>query len=841
MSRQVDSADLEWSQDRFGDGLAKNVPHEDIPRNAVAGLINAHCKETEIEPRLASWLWAETQPPPWRDDTGAERRGYTLSKINNIVNSENSIFDASFVSCFIAWPVDDGYFHDEIIEFLSGYSVRVSVSGNRDSTPECYVHGRINMNAWHKRKKIKVWQIGNRVYTSPFNFSRFDECICVSRRMPSNVTSAWDDLDNHGMIGNSNGIFKVNFDNATKILWRANGPLPTVLLEGRSKRKEHHKRYDYLISMSRLAGQGLRDRTFVKVLQQSGTTALSTTVTPNRDYAIYWTEKPIGNDQNDKVGGKLVCGRLSDEHKDPGYYRTIAAPGASFKLIHNEREENFLVDMGATGANVQSMDDVAEALQQAINTLFPWVSCNYKEEGYFEFNTGEERNASISYLKTGETGTDIASTIKGTEEEKATVVTAWAYSAPNKIGRCHIPKDQGKYEWHWTHFTVWRTTDISKDGVDPRTTISGEELVPLKFTWVGDFRTAAAFYASKNNGVITADIGTFGKADEGTPFKWEDGEVDTINEYISPRAVRVSINYYGNSSKSLQAGAIGNGRVLRVSQLGDIVTLHSALNGDTFSNSECDTRKTLYMSDGYELIIKEVLSPNAVRVHDSATRSLQGATIDPEQRIITDTITDATLRNRMDEKHIGLLNMRFKEPLPNCNVLVVLPGFLLTAKRGGVTLPYCDLANNLKYNAGYHLASRQVIDDIEGSVQFICKSPNFFLVWCSDSLWGGPTNNPDIQDLPEFGEWYGVLHADIIDPDLGSVDWGSISEVANGAFELVCQDTSVRQLVNLSYGDDLTYNNAQQDLIARDLKKCWNIGVSIFGRTLGHVFWRTLK
>ena len=842
MSRQTDDNLENWNQTNFSDGLVKNAPHEDIPVNAVAGLINAHSFDTEIQPRLASWLWSDLQPPPWRDGCGGELKNLYMSKVNNVVTCDQDVFNYDSVSCYIAWPTDDGeYYHDEIAEYISENQVRMALSGIDRESDGCYIHGRLNINSWHKIQRKKIWQFGKRIYTSSYKYRGYSECLCVSRRMPSNVISDWDDSDNDGVFGNSNGIFKLSFDQSVGILWRANGPVPHILLYGRQRRKEHNYRYDYLYSMARIAGAGIRDRTNAKLLQQSGTTQLNTGIIPNRDYSTHWREKPIGNnDSSVKIGCRLICAEMSDVNKDPAYYRTIEAPGASFKFTHNEYEAEFIVDMSTTGTNVQSMHEVAGSLQKCINTLFPWIIVKYNDGGYFTFDTGREKNASIGYLGAGTTGTDISEIIKGTEADGAKINDSWGYTEPNQVGVFFIPLDQDYFEWHWTHYTKWRTTDISENGAEPRTTENGEELTPLKFTWCGDFRVAAAFYASKAHGIVTAIVGTFEKADEGTPLKWEDGDTETIIEYLSPKKVRVGTDYYGGT-KPLQACAIGAGRVMRASQDGYIVTLYNVYTDDYFSKTECDERKTIFWSTGYESIIVEVISSNQVRVHENLSKELQGITLDPMYRVITDITTDETLRNRMDEKHIGLLNMRYKEAMPNCNILRMVPGFMVTAQRGDSLIHYCDLANNMRYNVGYYLMSRQIIDKIEGSIQLIRKAPNYILVWCIDSLWSIPTNNPDIETLPDFGEYYGVLHADVVDEYLGAIDWGSIQEIDKGTFELLCHDMSVRQVINRMYSEDLTFNSLEQDIIAKDLKECWNIGASAYGRTLGHVFWRTRK
>ena len=840
MSRQNDSDIQQWKQEAFSRGLIKNAPHDDLPDSSVAGLVNAHCYDTEIQPRLASWLYSELQPPAWRNDCGDPLDDLVLEKDGTLVTAEVPVFTPGLVSCYIAWPTSDGFFHDEISEYVSPTQVRVTVSETRGPVSECYIHGRLNLNSFHKRKRTKIWQFGKRVYTSDIDYVSFTECLCVSRYKPSNVISDFDEMDDYGMLGNSNGLFKLSFDQTVPMLWQANGPVPDVLLEGRQRRKEHKYRYDYLYSMARFNGAGIRGTlTGAKIVQRSGTTALNTDVTPNRDYSTYWTEKPIGS--GIATGGRLVTDTVAAANRLPSYWHGIAAPGVSFKFTHNDRTEEFLVDMSDTGYDVHNMDDVANALQHAINTLFSWVEVSWDESGFFVFTTGREPNATMGYLTDGVGGTNVAGILQGRDGDGATLDNSWDWSGPNQVGIVYNPTNRNRYEWHWNYYTLWRTTDISENGADPRTTEDGEELQPLKFTYCGDYRIAAAFYASKTNGIVTARIGTFEKADEGTPLKWEDGSTDTISEYISSSKVRVGSDYYGNT-KPLQACALGGGRVLRASQDGRTVTLETEFNSDYFSSSECDERKTIYWSDGYESVITDVIDNNTVTVHDTATREEQGITIDPTCRVITDTYTDETLRQLMDEPHAGLLNMRFKTHMPNGNILSVVPGFMLTAKRGDSLIPYCDLPNSAKYEAGYYLENRQVIDKIEGSIQLIVKAPNYFLVWCNNSLWGGPTNNPDIKKLPEFGEWYGVLHADIIDGYIGAVDWGSIEEVDYGTYELVCQDYSVRQLQNRVYTEDYTFDPiTEQDRIAKDFKECWNIGASAYSRTLGHVFWRTVR
>ena len=80
----------QWKQDTFSRGLIKNAPHDDLPPSSVAGLVNAHCYDTEVQPRLASWLYSELQPPAWEDDCSDALTGYTLSRDGNVVTRDRT-------------------------------------------------------------------------------------------------------------------------------------------------------------------------------------------------------------------------------------------------------------------------------------------------------------------------------------------------------------------------------------------------------------------------------------------------------------------------------------------------------------------------------------------------------------------------------------------------------------------------------------------------------------------------------------------------------------------------------------------------------------------------------
>ena len=286
-----------FTQTDFGGGMVRHAPHEEIPVNAVADAENCHCFPKEIRPRGASYLYSDKQPPVlYERDCGDAREGLTFSKDGDIVTSTggNAFFEYD-VGNYIVWPGDPP-FHDEIYEYISATSVRVGSSGNRDSTAGCWIHARLNANDFHRTKRKKIWQWGNEVYiapnTSPMSWQK---SLCVSRQKPSNTISCWDEMDDYGVLGNSKGVYKLRFDREPPIHWKINTPCPTVLVDDVFRTNTTKIRHDYIYSMARLTGTGIRvaNSEGVVIEQESGTCYLDTTRKPPRDYAIRWHESKI--------------------------------------------------------------------------------------------------------------------------------------------------------------------------------------------------------------------------------------------------------------------------------------------------------------------------------------------------------------------------------------------------------------------------------------------------------------------------------------------------------------------------------------------------------------------
>ena len=836
-SKRQDQSDAPVTQTDFGSGLIKNTPHDEIPKNALAGLVNAHAFPKEIRPRRGTRIIPLTIPPI------TDRIAYIATKDGSIITSlSGDIFTEDDVSNYWVWP--DENIHDEIIDYISATQVRVHRANTKDVTAGCWIHGRLNLWEWHQAKRKLVWQWGREIYISEIYLSNgylrttaLIQAACVSYQKPYNVLSDWSEMDDYGVVYNPAGTYLVNFDSEPYTIFKKNSPVPTRLPDDVERNMDSKYRYDILYSMSRLEGQGLRSRITpgVATLQESGTTAIDEEENPVRDNAIIFTTRKIDN--GIRTNGKLTAGTLAAAQQAPTYWAGIN--DASFQWTVNGRTEEFVCDFTiTTGAAVTSLSDVASELQRVLRLVFYAATCYYDADNTrFIFTTGEEDGSTCGYGIAGTGGTSIANVLGMTTLFGAVVDNANIYAQPYTFGPFYIPEiSAGVRDRHWSHYVLYGTPDIGPDGVSPRVGPSGEILPPLKFGYRSEVRVAGAMYGSKeSDGLVTVVRGTFEEYDVGTSLEWEDGDVDTIVSWVSGTQVYVSSEYYYDP-KPLQACAIGGGDVFRASQSGYIVTREG---GEEFTAD--DVGETIWWSSDYSSIIEEFIDADTVRVRDSAERDTQGLTMAPISRMITDLTNDETIRNRFDELYVGALRHRFHYQMPNVNIGEVVPGFMVTAIRNASFVYYCQLGSSLKYLSGYHLPNRQISDKIEESIQTIKVAPNKVIIWCKGSTWQAPTNDARILTLPEFGESFAVLFFDVVDNNQGITDTGSIEKVESSVFEMVLSDNSVRQFDLFKYGIDLTVSSTGQDIIKNDLKDTWGIGCSIYESTLGHIFWRVTR
>ncbi|MCP4651143.1 MAG: hypothetical protein GY853_13840 [PVC group bacterium] len=704
----TDQTDKVAQDDRveyFAHGIIKDAPASKIPKGALSDGFNISTYPSEIIGRTGSELYTTEEIPAIPSYTGI-----TAYKIGNRIIAMTPIFLRLHVSNYFVWPVDeDNFEHDEIIQYVSTTEVVTKLSGDRELTPFCYIRGKNNQFGFHKQRKKWVRQFWRKYYYSDIDMDDFEESIIISRDVPANSKSHYQDLDDNAAASfNSNGIFKISFKESPSIAYKINCPVPNTPIAPKPKTGNSEHSYRYWYSAAILSG-------------------------------------------NDVLRSRLDKIKIESE----------------------------------TGTNDEDLETTDAGLDEL------WTN-------------------------------NVIST-----------------SNPNVVGPLWVPivpnTDPQEYQWHYSHYPIYRTLDIQGRLEDP---YYREYNDPNRAVWAHDLRISGAFYAYKTRGLIIAEVGFFEIADVGSTIEDEEGNRDEILEYISSRVVRyMDVGEYDYLEESpLMAYAIGNGRVIRASQSGNLVT---RTNGDTFTSA--DVRKTLQWANGYRNYIVEIISGNVVRVSDEVDKETQGVTLDPRYRYFNDTVTDDQLKSRLPYPTL-LLNHRFWQPLPNCNIGVVSDGFMTVAIRNQNIYYYSQISQGLEYTVGFYHPTIQLSRTIKDDIQLLWVFPNNIVVWTSNKTYAIQTNQADIVAVPHIGEAVATLPgAQTLDGDKGCFDWGSVQDIGNGEVVLLTSEpglVGIRIFNGVTYGNNRAYiDELGMGRLSRLLNSIQHATTAIYNAHDGYLVW----
>jgi hypothetical protein len=408
------------------------------------------------------------------------------------------------------------------------------------------------------------------------------------------------------------------------------------------------------------------------------------------------------------------------------------------------------------------------------------------------------------------------------------VRTLWVPEVPNSN-----PKE---YQWHFSHFPVWRTLDLEALNVSDVTRTKYND--PSVFVWVDDVRMCAAFWISISGNKVTALRGTFEVADVHSVLELDDGQRFEIVKFISSVEVEIiSEYYYGNLSIGLCAAAIGNGRVIRGSVTGDVLTATPGYAGSYFNSS--DLRKTIWNSDGYRLYIIEIINPTQVRVHVNNDLPLQGFTMGPTHRNFYDTVTDDILFARLD---FYSCYARYRKAIPNCNVGKVIPGFVIAAIRGQKDIYYQDLQAETDYLIGQYVPI-QLNNDVQDAITLFWVFSNVLSVICATSTWGAQLGVSNFTTLPGSGESIALLTGlTTVDKSTGCLDPGSVQDIGRDTIELITNEPggeALRQFSGMTYSsEDVLTDSGIGGRIIKALRKTKRLSAAIYDGIIGYVLWR---
>jgi hypothetical protein len=155
--------------------------------------------------------------------------------------------------------------------------------------------GNINARIDHTKKEVLIFHIGTKVYISDKAMTTFTEVINISSTAIPDSIAMLAVYDDEARLATSSGIFRIVLTESYYYMYRINTAVPNNLITDIAETSNLVYGYNYLYSVSRISGSGVRDRiTDGVILQYESGTCLSDV--SERDYGQCFFDSEIGED-----------------------------------------------------------------------------------------------------------------------------------------------------------------------------------------------------------------------------------------------------------------------------------------------------------------------------------------------------------------------------------------------------------------------------------------------------------------------------------------------------------------------------------------------------------------
>ena len=592
--------DPSYGTTSFASGIIRDEADADLPGDALADGFNVIVFPQHVEGRPGCELFTDLVPPRI-----AGTDTFSASKSGEFVDASSGPFTRAHVSNYVVFPGDELRRY-EIVRYISATRVQVDERPTEEElVVGCYLSGKQNIWDFHRMSAQWVMQFYKQLYLRDRNMDTQQQVLTVSRTEPNNSIGNYGRLDRYAaFIFNSGGMFKVQVTEELPKAFQVNINVPSVRIADDEQTDDTLWQYGMLYSAARLSGVSpLRTRLDpIRIEMQTGPVAWDPT--SRQDYADLWTADPIG--PGDENYGLMRCGPIDNEFITADGWADIAPDFGTFVTTINDIGPH---EVGVDLADVRSLAEVAQRIQGAMQDFWPLATCTFVPNanegvGHLLLTGGRVAGGSVTYLEAGTTGTDISAAMQGREADTPRIYTAPTTRA-KVVGPLWVPQvpntDPVEYEWHLTHFPIYRTRDKNNQYQEDQKAATFHN--PDRYIWEHDLRICAAFYVCRRDGIITALNGKFEPQDEGSTLLYDNGERDELGTYIDEyHMTQATDYYYGGGDLCPAAAAIGNGRVMRASQTGNRVT---RTHGDEFAAT--DERKTIHWSSGRRSYVRSIL------------------------------------------------------------------------------------------------------------------------------------------------------------------------------------------------------------------------------------------
>lgn len=361
---------------------------------------------------------------------------------------------------------------------------------------------------------------------------------------------------------------------------------------------------------------------------------------------------------------------------------------------------------------------------------------------------------------------------------------------------------------HYTHFSLYRTKDISAIG------LSSGNLRNL-LVWVKDCPIGKAFVVhGTSSHHVAATEGTFTIDDVGCRLQFQDGTSGIIQTFVGytgvPGETEIILEWTSaGPPMATQSASIGEGKTLTVSQSGFILTITTGV-----SLNFAYEGNQIFLASGKIIVITRVIDATHALVDLEYTYTETGAVLNPKIRAIRDTITDEVLQQRIESgKQLYFLQHRYFSPLPSTELGWMIPGFLFVANSSKNTYYYCNTAR--KHLTGSYHPEKMTCDKITDGIQQIRYFPGKVLFRCNNCTYQLSTTVSTEGGDISIGEEYQVLGDPEMLDDVIGVPGDSSSRLLQNGQELVwTSEPAVRIFDGTKYGDNLA-----EKLVMSEIRK----------------------
>lgn len=785
----------------------------------------------KVRPRNGSTLWTSGYPPAVEGRTGyaAHTQG------QYIISDSGNIFSQADVSFMWAWG--DGTY-DEIVEYISPVQVRRRDSDVKTGTG-CWLQGRLNLQAWHKMNRKWLIQLGREFFVCDYRQTTWTKVLINDFWSPANAESTFREDGDEAIVANSRNIYKVIFTGDVPIAYPVNSPVLEENFSSNNSEGQKKSRYNYLISIARLDGNGnFRNRLDdppPKILTESGTCRIDEN---RRDWSEQYTNEPVGDGTRGYQvldGAALDTAMANWENVSEGTFN-ININGTGFVEI--------LVDL----RDCRTLTDVAAILQAKLQEYWAGATFEYVgDDGVprFRVTPGKVNGGSVSYVFNGNGGDNIADWLRLRAIDGATQVSI-TLGEPLTLRNCQLPRTQNLSETapfpyqRWpTHYIIYRTADYGVEGF--KLDELGERVVnsPDLYVWDKDLRVCGSFMARRTNGqiILRADElgGEFEQADTGSIIEFEDGSRETILSVVDDKAAwYVAPGAYYEDDGEFLAANIGDGRVCRVVQTGDLVEVVVGSSVGSFGIMDTyDVGKRIYWPNGTYSYIRERISDTQWRVYDSIDKLETACAVDPEYRAYCDTIFDVDL---LDRASGWTCRNRFMREVKTSNIVARQPAFMVFGARGDKEVWYCQTNPYYKQFVGYHVREYQTVELQDRLVAF-WDFTSLVSAMCNASIYTANTSSSQEITIPATQQKIWQIIAFEKRADVGLVDHGAVDAIGRDVIRFVA---NTHEVIDFNGWDFLGENTADPSGMKRwlrALRRSYPKFAAIYSRVTGYVLW----